>query len=394
MSLLNSVDVSNVYIYVGDAVRWDLLPEAISKQGISVKSVAASIHTPTSFASVFSGSYLPQHGVTDFSPALSCDQTTLFDVVNGETVFSNSINQMFNTNPESESILDRTLGVEFQSHDALEDISSPFLMVERGRGGHAPYGDFDGNGWEYFTERGTVAPQRYRREYRNGIERDKEWFSDQLQTLESRDLLDDTLVIYTSDHGELLGENGVLGHNGPIHPQLAYVPTVFIHPELHDREITDGVFRHTDILPTVRGLLGDNPDTDTEIGRDISSQNLADWGACYYSKSYDLPIFETDLSYQSVWGRDGGHVFATSPQYTRLLIWLGKVAKSPKREFLREHITQNGAWYLKQHVPYDDPNMTATEAERYLEQISQIERWEGTRVDVDEEQLRNLGYMS
>lgn len=394
MTLLDELDVSNVYIYVGDAVRWDALPEEIDRRGTTIKTVSASIHTPTSFASIMSGRYLPTHGVKDFSLALSQDLPSLLTSGPENTAFVNSINRVFNTDAENKSILNETLGVEFSSPEVLDDIASPFVFLERGRGGHAPYGDFEGNGWEYFADRGNTDTNQYEREYHRGVAKDRDWFFSRIETLANRDMLDDTLVIYTSDHGELLGERGLLGHNGPIHPKLAYVPTVFIHPELDDVTVDSGVFRHIDLLPTVESLLERESDGVSHPGVDISSQPLADLGACYYAKTYKHRVVGGEIAYESVWDDQGGHSFATSTRLSRLKVWLGKLAMSPKRKFMLNHVFRNGPWYLSNHATFNKPSVTKQAAREYLKKVEAQEVGPNRELQVDEEQLRDLGYMS
>ena len=55
---IRALDVENVFVYVGDAVRWDYHSERIAERGPTYQTIAASIHSPTSFASLittFSG---------------------------------------------------------------------------------------------------------------------------------------------------------------------------------------------------------------------------------------------------------------------------------------------------------------------------------------------------
>lgn len=52
-----------------------------------------------------------------------------------------------------------------------------------------------------------------------------------LNELESRELLDNTAIIVTSDHGELLGEHGLQGHANGLYLPLLHVPLVMILPE-------------------------------------------------------------------------------------------------------------------------------------------------------------------
>jgi len=395
MKELSDIEVSNVYIYVADAVRWDALSEYIAERGLSIKSIAASIHTPTSFASILTGRYLPSHGVYDFTNSISTEANSLLDLPGTNTAFVNSINNTFNTSPQNESIIAKTLCTENSSHETMESIDPPFLVVERGRGGHAPYGRFEGNAWEYFRKRGSANVERYRSEYREGIEADVQWFHRQLSVLEERGILDDTLVIYTSDHGELLGECGSLGHNSPIHPKLVYVPTVFIHPSIRDSSIDSGAVRAVDISPTVASLLSGGKTYSTHSGVDLTENSLRDRGGCFYSKRYSGPVSGRSLSYGSVWDRNGGYVYAESPLVDRMIVYAGKCIKSPKRAFLRANVTESLRSYLHNTREYGTPKFTGKEAERIVSTLySETSLPLPERNDVDATQLRDLGYLN
>lgn len=67
-----------------------------------------------------------------------------------------------------------------------------------------------------------------------------------LDDLDRRDVLDDTLVVVTSDHGEMLGEEDAFGrrrfgHQGGIGEELARVPLVVAHPDLEGRDVEEYV---------------------------------------------------------------------------------------------------------------------------------------------------------
>lgn len=77
-----------------------------------------------------------------------------------------------------------------------------------------------------------------------------------LDALEVRGLLADTLVVLTSDHGELFGEHGLFGHPPSGYEPSLRVPLVFNGPEASAGvSITEPVWL-TDIAPTVADLLG------------------------------------------------------------------------------------------------------------------------------------------
>jgi arylsulfatase A-like enzyme len=56
------------------------------------------------------------------------------------------------------------------------------------------------------------------------------WLADVLQALDARGILEQTLVIVTSDHGENFGEHGLIAHAFSINEHLVHVPLVMAGP--------------------------------------------------------------------------------------------------------------------------------------------------------------------
>ncbi len=56
-----------------------------------------------------------------------------------------------------------------------------------------------------------------------------------MEGLRSRDLLQNTLIVITSDHGEHFGEHGLIGHSNGVHRPLLRVPLVIVPPGGLDR---------------------------------------------------------------------------------------------------------------------------------------------------------------
>ncbi len=95
------------------------------------------------------------------------------------------------------------------------------------------------------------APELYDREIRY-VDDQLDAFLDKLQRA---GLLEDTVVIVTSDHGEEFLEHGLIGHGGNLHPEVLHVPLLFRGPGIRGgRRITSPV-AHTDLMPTVLSLL-------------------------------------------------------------------------------------------------------------------------------------------
>lgn len=68
--------------------------------------------------------------------------------------------------------------------------------------------------------------ERMRRLYRASIRALDAWLGELLATLDGAGALDDTLLIVTADHGENLGEQGMLGHAFSLDERLLRVPFV------------------------------------------------------------------------------------------------------------------------------------------------------------------------
>ena len=75
--------------------------------------------------------------------------------------------------------------------------------------------------------------------------------------LKDSGLLDNTLVIITDDHGEMLGENGgLIGHGWAVTPELANIPLIIMDPDKPGYHINKTVGSQVDLLPTTLDLLG------------------------------------------------------------------------------------------------------------------------------------------
>jgi arylsulfatase A-like enzyme len=75
---------------------------------------------------------------------------------------------------------------------------------------------------------------RMRHLYGRGVRAMDDWLGRILEGLEARRLLEDTLIIVTSDHGENLGEGHLLGHALSLDDRLIRVPMVMSGPGIPD----------------------------------------------------------------------------------------------------------------------------------------------------------------
>jgi arylsulfatase A-like enzyme/Flp pilus assembly protein TadD len=75
--------------------------------------------------------------------------------------------------------------------------------------------------------------------------------------LRQRGLLDNTLIVFTADHGEGLDEHGERTHAYFTYGQTLNVPLIFSMPgKVPSGVVSQGLARHIDIVPTVLDILG------------------------------------------------------------------------------------------------------------------------------------------
>jgi len=83
------------------------------------------------------------------------------------------------------------------------------------------------------------------------------YLDDLFAKLEGLGLLENTVVVFTSDHGESLGEQGYVGHNLLFNTQLR-VPLIIRVPGLEPRRI-NAPLESVDIMPTIFAALDQAP---------------------------------------------------------------------------------------------------------------------------------------
>ena len=80
-----------------------------------------------------------------------------------------------------------------------------------------------------------------------------------LQYLEDNSLLDNTIVVIYSEHGEMFGKNGRFGragtNRGTLYDEVIHVPLIIKHPNIKNGKRINGLVQLIDIMPTVLDFL-------------------------------------------------------------------------------------------------------------------------------------------
>ena len=380
--------IKNVVLFVSDALRWDYLPEEVRSMGVTFKAVASGTFTPTSFASIISGEYQGLHGVYNFlSDWLSDDPSTLMNLDGYNCSFWTE-NIWTGFDPPTLAPIYNVGGCK--QRVPLKDLKTPFIYLEDEKGGHCPYGwslvnnEYDESDCrKFFSDFGKKDLKELRKKYRTGAQRSLSEFQDRLKIIEDRGLLDETLVIFLSDHGELLGEyGGIVGHEHFTAPEVVYVPIVLIHPDLPKGETCEheGVLRHVDLYPTIRSIIGRTGPAVDGVSL-VDMEKLPEFGFTFYVENGKLRKRKYTLEEISVWDKNGGYVFRTGlSRYQRLLRGLYLSIAYPdsltavyQRQRLRhfpwliknyETVLAN---YYKSRIRYGNPSLKENQARLLIE---------------------------
>lgn len=149
-----------------------------------------------------------------------------------------------------------------------------------------------------------------------------------IQSLRSRQLLDDTLLIVTADHGEHIGDNGLMGHQYSLSDRLIHVPFLIRYPgSVQDNEVDTRMFQLTDVFCTLCNLVGahdergDNANFDLLAGHEGRTWILAEYldsdpeRITQRDATQDVEKITADLravrdrSHKLVWRSDGSYDF-------------------------------------------------------------------------------------
>jgi arylsulfatase A-like enzyme len=157
--------------------------------------------------------------------------------------------------------------------------TKPFMLVLGHKAAHAPFvpaqrhaqryagvdftprGGHDGSGLSAKPDWGgrgaeAVTPEDLRNYHRCLLSVD-ESVGRLVETLKKRSLLDDTLIIYTSDNGLMLGEHGGLRDKRAAYEPSIRVPMLVRHPKLAPRgKVNQEMVLGIDLLPALCEAAG------------------------------------------------------------------------------------------------------------------------------------------
>lgn len=267
----------SIVIYMADSVRRDFFPEF--DDGVTVDAVAQGPNTPRSYPAILSGMGPDKHGVGWFGEqcqmptVLDLDQngydTALFDHPDDAVfgLFGNPPRKDYDemeppfvwTKRETVTHIPYNETWEDYPLDATGQKGERVYPDHRGRdyidmiraAGAVQMGELDEDeieekGADYFQNRDELTPWQkqkiregfdYKEDYRKAIARSKQQFLDIVEYLKENDMLEDTLCVYCSDHGDAWPDDNAPGliHN-VVCPEVINVKVHFHNADRSDVE--------------------------------------------------------------------------------------------------------------------------------------------------------------
>lgn len=155
-----------------------------------------------------------------------------------------------------------------------DNLRQPFDAPGRPRA----HGEFD-RVWDYIL--GHVPPddvrwKRFNDYYINcirNVDRSVEALLAELQALQ---LDQSTIMIYTSDHGEMAGAHGLRGKGPFAYQQTNHLPLYVVHPDVNGGQQCQSLSSHIDFVPTMLSMAGVTPDRAADLaGRPLPGKDLS-----------------------------------------------------------------------------------------------------------------------
>jgi arylsulfatase len=127
--------------------------------------------------------------------------------------------------------------------------------------------------WDHVLGQIPLEEERWRRFndfYINSIRSMDIQLANLLQELDALGLSDRTMVLFTSDHGELAGAHGLHGKGPFAYEEGIHIPLMVAHPDVAGGQSCRALTSHIDMVPTLLSMAGVSGSQKGEFaGRDL-----------------------------------------------------------------------------------------------------------------------------
>lgn len=96
-----------------------------------------------------------------------------------------------------------------------------------------------------------------------------------LDEVQQQGLLENTIVVFTSDHGELGGAHQMHGKGACAYREQNHVPLIIVHPRERGGQRCSALTSHLDLAPTILGLTALGDEKLAPLKRDLHGHDLS-----------------------------------------------------------------------------------------------------------------------
>ncbi|HET9315984.1 MAG TPA: sulfatase-like hydrolase/transferase, partial [Vicinamibacteria bacterium] len=133
--------------------------------------------------------------------------------------------------------------------------------------------------WDEFLGHVPLEPERWRRLndfYLNSLRAVDLQMLALFQDLDRLGLSERTIIVLTSDHGEMAGAHGGMRGKGPFpYEECIHVPLHVVHPDVRGGQDCRALTGHIDVTPTLLAMAGVAPGRSGELaGRELPGRDL------------------------------------------------------------------------------------------------------------------------
>lgn len=96
-----------------------------------------------------------------------------------------------------------------------------------------------------------------------------------LTELDNLEMLDNTIVIFTADHGELCGAHGMHGKGANAYREQNNVPYIIYHPDIQGGGKCKTVTSHVDLIPTILAMTGADKKQKPEVMKNLHGHDIS-----------------------------------------------------------------------------------------------------------------------
>ena len=133
--------------------------------------------------------------------------------------------------------------------------------------------------WDYYLGHIPLEQDRWRRfndYYLNCTRAVDLQLNTMLIELEALGLADNTIIVFTSDHGEAAGAHGLHGKGPFAYKETMHLPMLLVHPDVDGGQDCRALTGHIDLVPSLLSMAGAKPDQAAEVaGRELPGKDFS-----------------------------------------------------------------------------------------------------------------------